>query len=331
MPWYHGNLHCHSTNSDGNSSPADVAEYYKKLGHDFLGISDHNQYTAVETYAKDGSGILGIPCCEYTGKNYCHVLAPGATKAVAPNLDSEDFWERMNPDKNIQEKISAHIASPKVLILQDGIDKTLAAGGIPIVCHPLWRWAFNHQEMAELSNCTHFELCNASPDCNSLPLPGKSYADDIWDALLSNNIRIIGLASDDSHIHKAPFTSRIAIGGRGWNAVKAPSLTRENILKAIRLGHCYATTGIILADYKVSTNCIRVKVDVIDHEKHCIQFFGQGGRELQCRYESESEYRFTGNETYVRCRIAGTSGLWTWTQPVFLDELQSAIEWTSAL
>jgi hypothetical protein len=327
MPWYHGNLHCHSCKSDGQSPPPLVAAYYKQLGHHFVGISDHNSYTPIEEYSSEG--ILPIPCCEYTGKEYCHVLAAGVTDAVAPNLDSDDIWERMNPDRNMQKKLRHNRVLQKVLILQDGINKTRAAGGIPIICHPLWKWAFNHQELSELSNCTHIEICNASTDCNAFPLPGKSHSDEMWDALLSSNIRIIGLASDDAHTHTGPYSARIAIGGRGWNVVKAKSLTRENILAAITKGHFYATTGIILASYIVARDRIRVRVDVIDHEKTCIQFFGQGGRELQCEYESESEYFFDGNETYVRCRISSTAGLWAWTQPVFMDELDAAVDWTT--
>jgi hypothetical protein len=308
--------------------PAEVAAYYKKLKHDFIGISDHNQYTPIETYSEED--ILTIPCCEYTGKEYCHVLAVGVTQAVAPNLRQEDIWQRMNPDENTAKKINARKALPKVLILQDGIDKTLAAGGIPVICHPFWNWSFNHQEIAELNNCTHIEICNASPHCNAFPLPGKSHTDEMWDSLLSGNMRVIGIASDDAHIHNAPFTSRIAIGGRGWNAVKTESLSRENVLSAIRKGHCYATTGVILDEYLVSPAEITIKVKAIGHEKICIEFIGQGGRRLQRNYSHKAAYSFTGNETYVRTRITSTAGLHAWTQPVFMDSLRAAVKWTSA-
>jgi len=152
----------------------------------------------------------------------------------------------------------------------------------------------------------------------------------MWDSLLSGNIRVIGLASDDAHIHKAPFTSRIAIGGRGWNVVKTESLSRDNILAAIRKGHCYATTGVILDEYLVSKSGITIRIKPIGDEKTCIEFIGQGGRRLQRNYSHNAAYRFNGNETYVRCRITSTAGLHAWTQPVFLDKLESAIKWTSA-
>ncbi len=328
MPWYKGNLHCHSTVSDGKLSPADVAEYYKELGYDFLGISDHNQYTPIEKYA-DEAGILGIPCCEYTGPYNCHIVAVGVTESIAPDINHDDFWERGKPGTALTKKLANNGEQKKVIILQDGIDKTLLANGLPIICHPFWHWTYNAEEVKELKNCTHFELCNASPDCNSLPLPGKSFPDEMWDELLSADIRIIGIASDDAHSYEGSYSTRGPFGGLGWNVVKAPSLTKENILHAIKSGHCYASTGIVLENYRIFEDKIVISVEVEAEEKTCIQFFGKDGVELKSEYAEKSEYKFNGDEQYVRCRISSTAGVWAWTQPVFMDDIQSAIAWTS--
>ena len=40
--WFKGNTHAHTTESDGDSSPEYVAQWYKAHGYDFLVISDHN-------------------------------------------------------------------------------------------------------------------------------------------------------------------------------------------------------------------------------------------------------------------------------------------------
>jgi hypothetical protein len=42
---YKGQLHCHTTNSDGIQSPSEVATAYKKEGYDFLVITDHDYVT----------------------------------------------------------------------------------------------------------------------------------------------------------------------------------------------------------------------------------------------------------------------------------------------
>jgi predicted metal-dependent phosphoesterase TrpH len=122
MPWYQGNLHCHSTNSDGHLSPVEVAEFYRAIGMDFITLSDHNRLTPIAEYADGLSGAVGIPCCEYTGPRSCHVVAVDVERASAPTGDPREW--------------------PPLRILQDGIDATLAAGGVPVLCHPCWNWAF---------------------------------------------------------------------------------------------------------------------------------------------------------------------------------------------
>ena len=40
--WYKGNLHSHTTNSDGAWTPDEAVEHYKANGYAFLCLSDHN-------------------------------------------------------------------------------------------------------------------------------------------------------------------------------------------------------------------------------------------------------------------------------------------------
>ena len=41
MAWLRGNLHAHTTWSDGVKSPADLIAEYEARGYDFLAITDH--------------------------------------------------------------------------------------------------------------------------------------------------------------------------------------------------------------------------------------------------------------------------------------------------
>ena len=46
--WFKGNLHTHTINSDGDSSPDDVVRWYKEHRYDFLSLTDHNFLTETE-------------------------------------------------------------------------------------------------------------------------------------------------------------------------------------------------------------------------------------------------------------------------------------------
>ena len=42
---FKGNLHTHTTNSDGDAKPEHVAGWYESNGYNFLCLSDHNHLT----------------------------------------------------------------------------------------------------------------------------------------------------------------------------------------------------------------------------------------------------------------------------------------------
>lgn len=50
--WYKGNLHLHTTNSDGTLSPLEMIKQYQKKGFHFLSITDHNKLTEVKEPAE---------------------------------------------------------------------------------------------------------------------------------------------------------------------------------------------------------------------------------------------------------------------------------------
>src|SRR5438874_12906010 len=44
MPWLRGNLHAHTTFSDGVKEPNELVAAYDALGYDFLAITDHENW-----------------------------------------------------------------------------------------------------------------------------------------------------------------------------------------------------------------------------------------------------------------------------------------------
>ena len=71
LRWFKGNTHTHTNNSDGDSPPADVVEWYKKNGYDFVVITDHEHITAIEELNErfgDGGKFLVIQGQEVTDR-----------------------------------------------------------------------------------------------------------------------------------------------------------------------------------------------------------------------------------------------------------------------
>ena len=164
--WLRGNLHTHSTNSDGVRDPELVAQDYGARGYDFLAISDHDVFTDPEGY--EGHGVMPIPSVEVSTGGP-HTLHIGATTAVEPATDRQAVVDAIRGD-----------------------------GGIAIPAHPNWDRAFDHWPQADLRRISGYaglEIYNGLVEQH----PGSGYATDRWDQLLSTGRRVWGYANDDAH------------------------------------------------------------------------------------------------------------------------------------
>ena len=61
--WYKGNLHSHTTISDGKMTPEQSVEVYKEHGYNFLALSEHDIYTDYRKQYNTDNFIM-IPAIE---------------------------------------------------------------------------------------------------------------------------------------------------------------------------------------------------------------------------------------------------------------------------
>lgn len=165
-PWLRGNIHTHTTESDGNRSPQEVINIYAEMGYDFLMISDHDRLT--NTSGLDPKGMILIPGNEITAKgpHMLHVNAKSVIRAL--------------PDR------------------QEVIYQIAADGGFAVIAHPNWKANYDHCNLAilkKLQGYAGIEIFNGV----ILYHEGSELATDKWDRLLAQKRRIWGFAADDSH------------------------------------------------------------------------------------------------------------------------------------
>jgi len=67
MPWYKGNLHCHSSRSDGKATPEHVAKFYKFIGGSWVDWTSRAtfgantvQYTVQDNQEGDSDPANGV-------------------------------------------------------------------------------------------------------------------------------------------------------------------------------------------------------------------------------------------------------------------------------
>ena len=56
--WLKGNLHSHTTNSDGKAAPQERLDGYVGQGYDFLCLSDHHKITFIDTVQAPSDFVL---------------------------------------------------------------------------------------------------------------------------------------------------------------------------------------------------------------------------------------------------------------------------------
>ncbi len=64
--WYKGELHCHTVNSDGDSTPETIVQLAEKLELDFLAITDHNNQSHLAALNHIQTNLILIPGYEVT-------------------------------------------------------------------------------------------------------------------------------------------------------------------------------------------------------------------------------------------------------------------------
>lgn len=297
--WYKGNLHTHTLNSDGDSTPHEVATWYREHGYQFLVLSDHNYLT----------DVAGLNAVHAAAEKF--ILIPG--EEVTDSFDQKPIHiNAYNPERQISPQHGESVAAT----IQKNVEAIRAAKALPSINHPNYHWAISAQDLLTVKGLGLMEVYNGHPMVNNAGGGGFQSLDELWDVLLSADQRLRGIAVDDAHNFKT-LGKDLSNPGRGWIHVRAESLTAAAIVDAIGRGDFYASSGVSLADVRVTREEYRVEIQPRQTEKFTTYFIGEGGRVLAKSFDTAPVYRFAGGEKYVRARVESSFGSFAWTQPTF--------------
>ena len=291
-----GNLHAHTTRSDGSHTPQQLIDAYAGLGYDFLGISDHDMHISPrELAAIDAHGMVLIGCNEITADGP-HLLHINADRTIEPS------WQR-----------------------QKSIDDAAAHSESLVVCnHPNWWQNFDHCPLALLQQWTGYhgiEIFNGGINF----IDGSGYALDKWDMLLSTpRPRIDSAAQMDRRVSSATYpriwgfahddTHSARDVGQGWLMVYALERSVKGIVAAIREGRFYASTGVVIKRIFVDQQRIRMETENAER----IVCSGLFGRRLEISDAAHIEVDVPHDAVFVRFTCFGRGERYAWTQPVWV-------------
>jgi hypothetical protein len=299
--WLKGNTHTHTLNSDGDSTPDDVVRWYREQHYQFVVLTDHNTVTATEGL----NAMMGGPD-RFLVVSGEEVTAVAGGKPVHLNLIGTDTFIAPQGGATPAESLRSNVAA------------MLPTKAIVSINHPNFRWALTAEDLLAGKGAHLLEIANAHPQVNNGGSSTSPSAEALWDSMLSAGIRIYGVASDDMHELKNPWSKAAARPGQGWIMVRAARLLKEPLLDALAAGEFYASTGVELTDVLTTEQRVSLTIKEQNSVRYTVSFIGKGGRVLKTLTAPPYQYDSTGSEGYVRAKVVDSNGLAAWTQPVFV-------------
>jgi hypothetical protein len=213
-----GNLHTHSTLSDGTRDPQAVIDDYAARGYDFLALTDHD--LPADPGHFDSRGLVLLRGNEVTAHGP-HLVHLGANVHVHASA--------------YRQEVLDHIAAD--------------AGSLAVLAHPNWLSDFDHWSMDELMQLRDYAGIEIFSGM-ARRQPGSALATDKWDRLLSMGRQVWGFSGDDSH-----WPDDV---GKAWVVAWAADKTAPAILQALREGSFYCSTGVEVACVRVIGRIIHI-------------------------------------------------------------------------
>jgi hypothetical protein len=294
--FWRGNLHTHSTRSDGVLEPEEVCRRYRAEGYDFLALTDHfvgrYGYPIVDTLpfrTNSFTTILGAELHSGAMANgeLWHILAVGLPPDFAPS-HSPDFLPVDGQESG------AELAA-----------RAVAAGAFVAVAHPQWSGL-------TLADARGITAAHAVEIYNHGCAEGCDRADGfaIADLLLSEGRRLNLVATDDAH-----FSEPDHFGG--WVMVKAGANEPEALLDALKAGLFYSSQGPELRDVRITADAVEVDCSAV--RSVIVQGAGSAAKAVHGQSMTTATIpleRFR-KSPWVRVSVIDQAGKRAWSNPWF--------------
>lgn len=288
--WLKGNIHSHSTVSDGMFTPTELSEMYRKHGYDFLSITDHNALVPHAELQENGIILLtGVEHDIAYGPDKCtHVVGLSA----AGKSTTDYLCKQYSADEITEQQL---------------VDYMLTDGQFVNLAHPVWS-CMEFSEVEALNGIHSIEVFNNGME----HLCHGGNAEIFWEMLLRHGKRVYATAVDDVHVPVDLFG--------GWIWAKTNGREPDAILRALANGSFYATNGPSILDFGLDDNEVYVSCSAC-REIHFVTYptkgkscFAEKGEKL-----TSFSHSLEGREHYVRAVCVDFEGHSAWTNPIFFD------------
>jgi hypothetical protein len=290
--FYRGNLHTHSTRSDGGLAPEAVVAAYREQGYDFLTLTDH----FLEQYAFPITDTRALRSADFTTLLGAELHAP-RTEA---GLDWHLVAVGLPPDFTLP---SPNETGPELAA------RAAAHGAFVGIAHPAW-YSLTVADALTIEAAHAVEVYNEG----AAQWNDRGHSWYLCDLLLGRGRSLTAYAADDAHFHSVRPSAFAA-----WVQVRAPELTPEALLAALREGAYYSSQGPKIHDVAVESGQISIACSPVVG----IILSGPSRHACQARGDALTAAMFSLNGfagSYCRVTIIDANGKRAWSNPIWLNE-----------
>jgi len=142
---YKGDLHIHSSLSDGKESPEYVAAACRRIGLDFMAVTDHQAYQP-SIWAREAFKDVDIDLKIFPGEEIhlpgveVHIVNFGGSFSISQLVrENEDRYRaEVEAIVNSMNDVPAGVNKLEYAACVWGFEKIRESGGLSIFCHPYW-------------------------------------------------------------------------------------------------------------------------------------------------------------------------------------------------
>jgi hypothetical protein len=302
--FWRGNLHTHSSSSDGQLGPAETVAWYRDHGYDFVALTDHFVrrfgYPITDTRPFRTGGFTTLIGAELH----------------APRTEAGNLWHMVA----VGLPLDFAVPEPGETAPQLAA-RAARSGAFVVVAHPAY-YGLTVADVLTVDAAHALEIYNGA-SALAYEMGDSSH---ILDALISGGRRIDACATDDAHFGHPEFPE-YPDHGLGWVEVRAEENDPEALVAALRAGHFYASEGPKLLDVSIDAD------EAVISTSPVMKVIVSGRSEqYECRYgvdltETRVPLKVFRNGSfevdpyhgsYVRITVVDAHGKRAWTNPIWL-------------
>ena len=214
---YKGDLHLHSTRSDGAHEPFEVAQRYREKGYDFIALTDHHKFAPSVELNKEIAPLTSLFRVfrgeEVHNKDmgYFHTINFNGNYSINEIIETDDDYVEGEIQKIIKEIDSPDIFDSRMLAYRIFIAREIRkCGGLAIMAHPFWdvegEYHVQTSEVRYLWEKGEFDALEVFAGCGDTCFYGNNLQLSLWSELRANGLTIPVVGVSDSHNFDNPLS-----------------------------------------------------------------------------------------------------------------------------